>query len=185
MLREEEQVSMVDQQTPENVEIEDERVRQSEYVNMNVVALHEMLRQLGCDGVDGPVAADGSPLTAACLPPEIVDALLHYLVQQEAEVQRLSTQARLAEEQRTRDADRTEMLNEKMEKLKNAVAAMSAKSSADMRDFRAHVQQNANAAKQRQRELIDLTRKREKLELEVKRVQMETERMRKIAKRVK
>ncbi|KPI85923.1 hypothetical protein ABL78_5007 [Leptomonas seymouri] len=181
----EEQVSMVDQQLPENAEVEEERVRQSEYVNMNVVDLQEMLQRLGCDVVSGLVTADGTPLSASCLPPEIVDALLQYLTKQEEEIQQLNARAHLLDVQRTRDTDRAEALMEKTERLKNTVAAMSAKSSADMRDFHTHLQQNANAAKQRQRELVDLTRKREKLELEVKRTQMEADRLRKIAKRVK
>ncbi|KAL7696094.1 hypothetical protein NQL31_005922 [Lotmaria passim] len=185
MLSQEEQASMVDQQRPEVAEIEEDRVRQSEYVNMNVVALHEMLKKLDCEGVNGPVSSDGTLLTMACLPPEIVDALLHYLTQQEEEVRQLDARARLLEEQRIRDAERTEVVEEKTEKLKNTIAALSAKSSADMRDFRAHLQQNANAAKQRQLELLDLTRKREKLELEVRRTQMEVDRLRKISKRVK
>jgi small-conductance mechanosensitive channel len=185
MFLQDEQLSVVDQQLPEDADIEEERVRQSEYINMNVVVLHEMLRKLDCDGASGPIAADGTQLTAASLPPEIVDALLHYLTQQEEEVQQLHARARLCEEQRIRDTDRAGALGEKIEKLKNTVAAMSAKSSADMREFHLHLQQNANAAKQRQRELVDLTRKREKLELEVKRTQMEAERLRKIAKRVK
>lgn len=176
---------MVDQEVPEYADIEDERVRQSECVNMNVIVLHEMLKRLDCEGPYGPVAADGTPLTAACLPPEVVDALVHYLAKQEDDVQHFHARARLVEEQRTRDADRAEALADKTEKLRNVVAGMSAKSSADMREFRTHMQQNANAAKQRQRELVDLTRKREKLELEVKRTQMEADRLRKIAKRVK
>lgn len=176
---------MVDHETPEYADIEEERVRQSECVNMNVVALHEMLHHIGCDAAHGLVSADGAPLSAACLPPEMVDALLHYLMQHEEEVQQIVARGRLLDEQRTRDSDRAEALYDKTEKLRNAVAAMSAKSSADMRDYRTHVQQSASAAKQRQRDLIDLTRKREKVELEVKRTQMETDRLRKIAKRVK
>ncbi|KPA82378.1 hypothetical protein ABB37_03458 [Leptomonas pyrrhocoris] len=185
MFSQEEQVSAVDQQRPEDADIEEDRVRQSEYVNMNVVELHKILRRFDADGVHGPVTADGTPLPAACLPPETVDALLSYLTLQEEDIQQLYARARLLDEQRTRDTDRAEVLTEKTEKLKNAVAAMSAKSSADMREFHNHLQQSASEAKQRQRELVDLTRKREKLELEVKRTQMEADRLRKIAKRVK
>ncbi|KAG5468342.1 hypothetical protein LSCM1_02322 [Leishmania martiniquensis] len=191
MYQEVEQVSLVDQQHPECADVEeDERVRQSECVNMNILALNEMLQQLGSGGARSGHSAQfgGDALTsmsASCLPPEIVDALLHYLTKEEEGIQQLAAGAQLLEQQRVRDTEKVELLRERTEKLKNAVACMSAKSSADMKEFRDYVQQNASANRQRQRELVDLTRKREKLELEVKRARMEVDRLRKISKRVR
>ncbi|KAG5467938.1 hypothetical protein GH5_02013 [Leishmania sp. Ghana 2012 LV757] len=191
MYSEVEQVSLVDQQFPECADVEeDERVRQSECINMNLVALNEMLRQLDCAGDKDGHGADCSrdaftSMSASCLPPEIVDSLLHYLLKEQEGVQQLAARAELLEKQRMRDTEKAELLRERTEKLKNAVACMSARSSADMKEFRDYMQQNASANKQRQRELVDLTRKREKLELEVKRARMEVDRLRKIAKRVR
>lgn len=182
MQAEVEQVSLLDQQFPECADLEEDRVRQSECVNMNVVALHESLRRLGY----GDLAGGGvATMSAARLPPEMVDALWRYLARQEEDIVQLNARAQLLDEQRARDTERAEVLHERTEKVKNAVASMSAKSSADMKEFREHMQQNANAAKQRQRELVDLTRKREKLEHELKRAHMQADRLRKIAKRVR
>ncbi|AIN97763.1 hypothetical protein LPMP_202670 [Leishmania panamensis] len=191
MSSEVEQLSLVDQQAPEcaNVE-EDDRVRHSECVNTKEVALHELLRQLGCAGdsngrvADNPSGTFTSP-SASCLPPEILDALLHYLVGQQEDIQQLTARAQLLDEQHARDAEKMELLNERTERLKKTVATMSAKSSADVKEFREYLEQNACANKQRQRELVDLSRKREKLELEVKRARMEVDRLRKISKRVR
>ncbi|GET92363.1 hypothetical protein, conserved [Leishmania tarentolae] len=191
MHSEAERGSKVDRPLPEYADAEeDDRVRQSECVNMNVVALQEMLRQLGCaddSGGRGAHNASGAftSLSASCLPPEIVDALLHYLVRLQEELRQLGARAQLLDEQRERDTQKAELLHERTERLKNAVAGMSAKSSAEMKEFREYLQQNASANKQSQRELVDLTRKREKLELEVKRTRMEMDRLRKIAKHVR
>ncbi|CAC9539970.1 NuSAP4 / Nucleus and spindle associated protein 4 [Leishmania donovani] len=177
-----ERLSLVDQQFPEGADVEeDHRVRHSECVSMNVVSLHDMLRQLGCAGESSGFTS----FSASCLPPEMVDALLHYLVRLQEDVRQLDARAQLLDEQRARDTRKAELLNERTERLKDAVANMSAKSSAEMKEFRDYLQQNASANKQRQRELVDLTRKREKLELEVKRTRMEMDRLRKIAKRVR
>ncbi|CBZ30406.1 conserved hypothetical protein [Leishmania mexicana MHOM/GT/2001/U1103] len=191
MYSEVEPVSLVDQQFPDGTnDEEDDRVRHSECVNMNVVALHDMLRHLGCAGDCGGQGAQSASggftsSSASCLPPEMVDALLHYLVRLQEDVRQLDARAQLLDEQRARDTKKAELLNERTERLKDAVASMSAKSSAEMKEFRDYLQQHASASKQRQRELVDLTRKREKLELEVKRTRMEMDRLRKIAKRVR
>ncbi|KAK7196290.1 hypothetical protein NESM_000565100 [Novymonas esmeraldas] len=189
MYSEVEQVSLVDQRSPECADMEeDDRVRQSECVNMNVVALHEVLRQMDAvDDRDRRVGHRGhtGAASAACLPPEIVDALLLYLVKGQEETEQLAARAQLMDAQRLRDTEKAELLLERIEKVKNAVSSLSARCSADMKAFREHMQQNANVSKQRQRELVDLTRKRERLELEVRRTQMEAERLRKIAKHVR
>ncbi|KAG5494028.1 hypothetical protein JKF63_01861 [Porcisia hertigi] len=186
-----EDVSLVDQRFPECADVDEgHRVRQSECVNMNVVALHEMLQGLGCasdSDVRGPpqLKRDFTCASASCLPPEIVDALLHYLRREKEDVEQLDARVKLLDEQRARDTDKINLLRDRTEKLKNTVSSMSAKSSADMREFRDQMQQNASLNKQRHRELVDLTRKRERLEFEVKRTQMEVDRLRKIAKRVR
>lgn len=166
---------------------EDARARHSECMSLSVIHLHEKLAQLqfGRNASASLVEPDGAALTVACLPPEVVDMVLLYVTQAEAEIKQAESSAEELDAQTAATQGKTESLKEKIERLKSSVAAMSAKSSAEMNSFREVLRQNADASKQRQRDQIDLVRKREKLESELKRTEIEIERLRKISKRVK
>lgn len=173
----------IERDFPECADLEEMRVRQSEFVNMNVVHLMERLESLQ---VGEAFLRDGDTAhLLASLPPEITEALLQSLADYEEEIKACAEAVQRAEAQRVVDLEKAEALAEKTARVRSSVDFLSEKNSADLMDFRRQLTSDAEAAKGRQRELADLVRKREKTDFDLRRVQMEIERLKRMSKRVK
>lgn len=173
----------LERDAPECAEIEDIRVRHSEYVNMNAVNLQNKLREI--PGLNAFSLPDGTPLSATSLPPEVIEALLRYIEAEEAETAEFQKSEAAYTAQREHDEARIAVLGEKIERVKSEVVYLSERSSADFQEFRNAMRQSEAAAKERTRFLADITRKREKAEMDARRLDIEMERLRSIGKRAR
>lgn len=171
---------------PEFEDMEEDRVRQSEYVNMNVVHLHARLQELNLDSIHAVGLEDGAPRASpADLPTEVASALLDFLDQYAVEMQEAAQQIEGYESDHKKCERRCAQMEELVERLKGKVAYLSEKSSAEFERTRAEAKQEANVCKEIRRALVDTTRKREKLDMDIRRTEMEIDRLRKMTNKIK